>query len=172
MANQRCDLVGRSVRTLLDLPRYEVLAVERWPGWSRLVLAPKALRFRCPRCRATVAEGRASRWRPLRDLDISRRHIELLVRVYHEVDPDLRTKKSRRVSRSHDIAEFRPKMAPICTDCKTFLEDPLFPSSGSQEPGSGDVSVFEIARALGYRFLWTTRMTEKLGQPGVASYSD
>ena len=23
-------------RTLLDLPRYEVLAVERWPGWSHL----------------------------------------------------------------------------------------------------------------------------------------
>lgn len=65
------------------MPRYVVVAVKRWAGWGRLTLVPRALRFRCPRCRVTVAEGRASRWRPLRDLDVGRRHIELLVRVHH-----------------------------------------------------------------------------------------
>jgi len=36
----------------------------------------------------TVGEGQASRWRSLRDLDVGRRHIELLVRVYRiECDP-------------------------------------------------------------------------------------
>ena len=82
MAEEKSDRVARSIRALLDLPRYLVVAVERWAGWGRLTLVPRAPRFRCPRCRVTVAAGKASRWRPLRDLDVSRRHIELLVRVY------------------------------------------------------------------------------------------
>ena len=83
MAEGKCDHVAQSIRALLDLPRYVVVAVKRWAGWGRLTLVPRTLRFRCPRCRVTVAEGRASRWRPLRDLDVGRRHIELLVRVHH-----------------------------------------------------------------------------------------
>lgn len=87
MAEGRYDRVARSIRALLDLPRYVVVAVRRWAGWGCLTLVPRALRFRCPRCRVTVAEGRANRWRPLRDLDVGRRHIELLVRV-HRIECD------------------------------------------------------------------------------------
>ena len=82
MAEGRSDRVARSIRALLDLPRYLVVAVERWAGWGRLRLVPRTPRFRCPRCRVTVAAGKASRWRSLRDLDVGRRHIELRVRVY------------------------------------------------------------------------------------------
>jgi transposase len=71
-----------SIRALFDLPRFLIVAVERWAGWGRITLVPKIRRFRCPLCRTTVADGRPSRWRPLRDLDIGRRHIELRVQVY------------------------------------------------------------------------------------------
>jgi transposase len=66
----------------LDLPRYALVKVERWAGWGRLTLEPRHLHLRCPRCRIAVAEAKASRWRVLRDLDVGRRHMELLVRVY------------------------------------------------------------------------------------------
>jgi transposase len=82
MAEERCDRAARSIRALLDLPRYLVVAVKRSAGWGRLTLVPREPRFRCPRCRVTEAAGKASRWRPLRDLDVGRRHIELVVRVY------------------------------------------------------------------------------------------
>jgi len=45
-------------------------------------LVPKVTRFRCPLCRTTLADGTLARWRPLRDLDIGRRHIELRVPVF------------------------------------------------------------------------------------------
>lgn len=76
------EATARSIRALFDLPRFVLVAVERWAGWGRLTLVPKVTRFRCPRCRTTLADGRLSRWRPLRDLDIGRRHIELRVPVY------------------------------------------------------------------------------------------
>jgi transposase len=82
MAEERYDRVARSIRALLDLPRYLVVAVKRSAGWGRLTLVPRELLFRCPRCRVTEAAGKASRWRLLRDLDVGRRHIELVVRVY------------------------------------------------------------------------------------------
>jgi transposase len=73
---------ARSIRALFDLPRYNLVSVERWAGWGRLTLTPKTTRFRCPSCHVTVGQGQPSRWRPLRDLDISQRHIELRVQVY------------------------------------------------------------------------------------------
>jgi len=76
------EATARSIRALFDLPRYVLVAVERWAGWGRLRLVPRNTRFRCPECRLTVGEGHACRWRPLRDLDIGRRHVELRVQVY------------------------------------------------------------------------------------------
>jgi len=76
------EATARSIRALFDLPRYILVAIERWSGWGRLTLLPKNTRFRCPRCRMTVGSGRRSRWRLLRDLDIGRRHVELRVQVY------------------------------------------------------------------------------------------
>jgi transposase len=71
----------KSLRALFDLPRFIVLRVERWAGWGRLTLAPKTTRFRCPICRR-ISAGQVHRWRPLRDLDIAQRHIELLVQTH------------------------------------------------------------------------------------------
>lgn len=76
------EATARSIRALFDLPRYVLVAVERWAGWGRLRLVPRNTRFRCPACRLTVGEGHAYRWRPLRDLDIGRRHSQLLVQIY------------------------------------------------------------------------------------------
>ena len=76
------EATARSIRALFDLPRFVLVAVERWAGWGRLTLVPKVTRFRCPLCRTTLADGQLARWRPLRDLDIGRRHIELRVPVY------------------------------------------------------------------------------------------
>jgi transposase len=73
---------ARSIRALFDLTRYQLVLVERWAGWGRLTLVPKNTRFRCPTCRITVGDGYPCRWRPLRDLDIGRRHIELRVQTY------------------------------------------------------------------------------------------
>lgn len=76
------EATARSIRALFDLPRYVLVAVERWAGWGRLTLVPKNTCFRCPGCRITVGDGQPGRWRVLRDLDIGRRHIELRVRAY------------------------------------------------------------------------------------------
>jgi transposase len=73
---------AKSIRALFDLPRYNLVLVERWAGWGRLTLVPKNTGFRCPRCHITVGDGQPCRWRPLRDLDIGQRHIELRVQVY------------------------------------------------------------------------------------------
>jgi transposase len=67
---------------LFDLPRYVLVAVERWAGWGRLTLVSKNTRFRCPRCRIAVGEGQPCRQRRLRDLDIGRRHMEVRVQIY------------------------------------------------------------------------------------------
>jgi hypothetical protein len=67
------EATARSIRALFDLPRYILVAIERWSGWGRLTLLPKNTRFRCPRCRMTVGSGRRSRWRLLRDLNIGDR---------------------------------------------------------------------------------------------------
>lgn len=82
MARDQTEATARSIRALFDLPRYVLVGVERWAGWGRLTLLPRNTRFRCPRCRVTTGDGQPCRWRPLRDLDIGRRHVELLVRVY------------------------------------------------------------------------------------------
>ena len=82
MADRGTEAAARSIRALFDLPRYILVAVERWAGWGRLTLVPKNARFRCPRCRIAVGDGRPSRWRLLRDLDIGRRHVEVRVQVY------------------------------------------------------------------------------------------
>ncbi|MGH9317161.1 MAG: ISL3 family transposase [Thermoanaerobaculia bacterium] len=67
---------------MFDLPRYVLVAVERWAGWGRLTLVPKHTRFRCPRCRIAVGDGQPCRRRLLRDLDIGRRHMDVRVQVY------------------------------------------------------------------------------------------
>lgn len=104
MAEGTTDRTDRGIRALLDLPRYVVVAVERWPGWGRLTLLARARLFRCPRCRATATAGKASRWRLLRDLDIGRRHIELLVRTYRVRcrkcgEPEVAVSLARRYAR-------------------------------------------------------------------------
>jgi transposase len=76
----RSEALARSLRALLDLPRYAVHRIDRWAGWGCLIVTPRATSFRCPGC-GWRGPGQASRWRRLRDLDIGRRHIELLVRV-------------------------------------------------------------------------------------------
>jgi transposase len=78
----RSEATAKSLRALFDLPRFVVLRVERWAGWCRLTLVPKTTRFRCPVCRETFGPGQLHRWRPLRDLDIGRRHVELLAQTY------------------------------------------------------------------------------------------
>lgn len=70
-----------SVVQLLDLAKYEVERVERWPGWGRLFLKQKQARYVCPKCRQQYIFIQSKRWRILRDLDISSRHIELVVPV-------------------------------------------------------------------------------------------
>jgi transposase len=82
MAHGGPEATAKSIRALFDLPRYVLVGVERWAGWGRLKLVPREPCFRCPRCRVTIGYGQASRWRPMRDLDIGRRHIELRVQVY------------------------------------------------------------------------------------------
>jgi transposase len=72
---------AKSLRALFDLPRYVVVRVERWAGWGRLTLMATRAWFPCPSC-GTLSAGQPLRLRPLRDLDIGRRHIELAVQVY------------------------------------------------------------------------------------------
>lgn len=81
MADRSSDATARSIRALFNLPRYVLVAVERWAGWGRLTLVPKNARLRCPGCRITVGDGHPWRWRVLRDLDIGCRHIELRVQT-------------------------------------------------------------------------------------------
>jgi transposase len=82
MPDETTQATAKSLRALFDLPRYLVVKVERWAGWARLALRPKATSFRCPVCRETFAPGQLHRWRPLRDLDIGQRHIELRVQTF------------------------------------------------------------------------------------------
>ena len=81
MPGHRTEPTAKSIRALFDLPRHVLIEVERWAGWGRLTLVPRASRFRCPRCRVNIGDGHPSRWRSVRDLDIGRRHIELRVQV-------------------------------------------------------------------------------------------
>jgi transposase len=104
MARDETESIARSIRALFDLPRHALVGVERWAGWGRITLVPRNTRFRCPSCRVTIADGQACRWRPLRDLDIGRRHVELRVRVYR-IDclacgrPEIPTALARRYAR-------------------------------------------------------------------------
>ena len=82
MADRNTEAPARSIRALLDLPRFVLVAVERWAGWGRLILVSKATHFRCPSCRLTVEGVHAWRWRVLRDLDIGRRHIEMHIQTH------------------------------------------------------------------------------------------
>jgi len=79
--NKTIEATAKSLRALFDLPRYIVVRVERWAGWGRLTLVPKATCFRCPVC-SELGPAQLHRLRPLRDLDIGRRHIELRVQTY------------------------------------------------------------------------------------------
>lgn len=71
-----------TVLQLLDLAKYEVEKVERWPGWGRLFLKRKRSVYPCPGCRQVYIFIQSKRWRRLRDLDISGRHTELMAPVY------------------------------------------------------------------------------------------
>ena len=82
MASGEDEATAGSIRALFDLPRYVLLKVERWSGWGRLMLTPRATSFRCPVCRGPGGCPEPSRWRRLRDLDVGGRHVELQVRVY------------------------------------------------------------------------------------------
>lgn len=73
---------ARSIRALFDLPRYDLLHIKRWAGWCEISIVPKTTWFRCPKCRTTMGPGQPFRWRPLRDLDITQRHVILRVQTY------------------------------------------------------------------------------------------
>lgn len=81
MAKRRTAARRWTVVQLLDLTKYEVEKVERWPGWGRLFLKQKRSGYPCPGCRQVYIFTQSRRWRRLRDLDISSRHIELRVPV-------------------------------------------------------------------------------------------
>jgi transposase len=81
MSSATVEATARSLRALFDLPTYLILRVDRWAGWGRLSLVARRSAVVCPRCRGP-AVAHPFRWRPLRDLDIGRRHIELRVQVY------------------------------------------------------------------------------------------
>src|SRR5579884_2886934 len=66
---------------LLDLPRYEIVNVARWPGWGQLTIEPRRQCYRCSRCHRSYSGRQSRRLRALRDLDIGQRHIELVVPV-------------------------------------------------------------------------------------------
>jgi transposase len=71
-----------SLIQLLDLGKYTTEKIERWPGWGRLFLKLKIENYYCPKCRQTFLWKFSKRWRRLRDLDISSRHIEIMIPVY------------------------------------------------------------------------------------------
>ncbi len=48
MAGRKCDHIAQSIRALLDLPRYVVVAAKRWAGWGRLTLVPRRCGFVAP----------------------------------------------------------------------------------------------------------------------------
>jgi transposase len=75
------ERVFARVIPLLDLPRYEVVGVERWHGWAQLTIEPRRDGLRCPTCPRTVTGRQSRRMRALRDLDIGQRHVELVVPV-------------------------------------------------------------------------------------------
>lgn len=87
---EKTEASARSIRALFDLPRYLVQRVERWAGWGRLILVARRGAVCCPVCRRFSGPGQVARWRPVRDLDIGRRHIELRVPVYRSGCPDCR----------------------------------------------------------------------------------
>src|SRR5208337_2030901 len=82
MKKKRARTKQWTVVQLLDLSKYNVERVERWPGWGKLFLRKKEPEYRCPGCRQLFLWPHSTRWRCLRDLDISSRHIELMVPVY------------------------------------------------------------------------------------------
>lgn len=82
MAKKGAQAKRWTVVQLLDLGKYMIEKVERWPGWGRLFLKQKRAEYRCPGCGWTYLGRQSRRWRRLRDLDIASRHIELRVPVH------------------------------------------------------------------------------------------
>lgn len=82
MAKRHAQAKRWTVVQLLDLTKYEIEKVERWPGWGRLFLKQKREGYSCPGCRQKYIFIHSRRWRTLRDLDVSSRHIELMAPVY------------------------------------------------------------------------------------------
>jgi transposase len=66
---------------LFDLRGYEIERVEMERGWGTLFLKRVDRILKCPRCQLTSIWYHSRRLRRLRDLDIGRRHIELVVPV-------------------------------------------------------------------------------------------
>lgn len=80
---RKCERAKQwTVVHLLDLARYAIEKVERWPGWGRLFLKQKRAAYPCPGCGRIHVGCQSRRWRRLRDLDVSIRHIELMVPVH------------------------------------------------------------------------------------------
>lgn len=82
MRRKRARAKRWAVVQLLDLGKYRVEKVERWPGWGRLFLKRKRSAYPCPKCGQIYGWYQSRRWRRLRDLDISSRHVELIVPVH------------------------------------------------------------------------------------------
>ena len=82
MAKRRTLTKRWTLVQLLDLTKYVIERVERWPGWGKLFLKQKREAYPCPGCGQVYMWCQSRRWRRLRDLDISGRHIELMVPVH------------------------------------------------------------------------------------------
>lgn len=82
MRRRRSGPKRSTVIRLLDLTRYVIESVQAWCGWGRLFLKQRRGGYGCPGCGQIYLWYQSRRWRRLRDLDISGRHIELVVPVY------------------------------------------------------------------------------------------
>ena len=85
MPKRRQPFQRTTLVRLLDLGKYIIERVERSPGWGRLFLKRKQRGYRCPGCGKLTFWCQSTRWRTLRDLDITGRHIEMIVPVHRMV---------------------------------------------------------------------------------------
>jgi len=68
MRRKRARAKQWTVVQLLDLGKYLVERVERWPGWGRLFLKRKRSAYPCSGCGQIYMWYQSRRWRRLRDL--------------------------------------------------------------------------------------------------------
>jgi len=114
MKAKRRDADREEIVRLFDLPKYEIVEVERRPGWCTLFLKQKAKGFKCPGCWQRYFWHQSKRWRGLRDLDVMARHVLLEVPVY------------RILCRPCGLREVPVRIARPYARCTKRLERDLF----------------------------------------------